>query len=72
MRLAQLVTPRLPYFYFYHPLTPTDLAAFDAINLDPGAYEFIENSLNLRGDISPYFGMVEDELKKRQNSAAAA
>jgi len=35
--------------FFYHPLTEADWSAFDQFILEPGAYEFIENSINLLG-----------------------
>ncbi|MFP4473043.1 MAG: filamentous hemagglutinin N-terminal domain-containing protein [Candidatus Omnitrophota bacterium] len=42
--------------YAYHPLTPVDQSAFDDIDLDIGAYEFIEDNLKKRRDFAPYFG----------------
>ena len=47
-RELTVINPRVPFFYFYHPLTPTDLSAFDGINLDVGAYDFIDNYLDLK------------------------
>jgi hypothetical protein len=49
-----------PYLYAYHPLTPTDLTAFDNIALDIGAYDFIDGNLELkkRGLLNPYYGGV--------------
>jgi filamentous hemagglutinin family protein len=44
--------------YGYHPLTETDFSAFDAINLDAGAYDFIDNNINLKGPLSTYFGTI--------------
>ena len=46
-----------PLFYFYHPLTPIDQGAFDNINLDTGAYEFINNSLDLKKHPATYYGL---------------
>jgi len=43
--------------YAYHPLTSVDLQAFDDINVDPDAYEFIENNISLKDDINTYFGV---------------
>jgi len=42
--------------YAYHPITETDDEAFDDIKLDAGAYEFIENNINLNQPLGPYFG----------------
>ncbi|MFH0876881.1 MAG: MBG domain-containing protein [Candidatus Omnitrophota bacterium] len=49
--------------YFYHPLTPTDTVAFDALALDVNAYRFIEGNINIVGfdNIPP---MLE-AIKKR-------
>jgi hypothetical protein len=59
-----------PFFYGYHPLTPTDLTAFDGITLDVGAYDFIDGNLNLRDQnkLFPYYENNE-ELKKHRNSS---
>ena len=51
-----VVDPRVPFFYFYHPLTPVDQTAFNDINLDVGAYEFIENSIDLKKRLPAYYG----------------
>jgi len=37
-----------PLFYAYHPLTPLDTSSFDGINLDTGAYDFIDGILNIK------------------------
>ena len=37
-----------PNFYFYHPLIETDFSALDQINLDVGAYEFIDGKLSFK------------------------
>jgi len=42
--------------YFYHPLTPIDKTAFNGIQLDEGAYDFIENSLQLNKLPPSYYG----------------
>ncbi|MFH0876738.1 MAG: MBG domain-containing protein, partial [Candidatus Omnitrophota bacterium] len=49
--------------YFYHPLTETNMAAFDQFTLEEGAYQFIEGNINIIGhaNIPP---MLE-EIKKR-------
>ena len=59
MKVYQVTTPPSVTgpIYFYHPLTPTDLSAFDDIKLDAGAYEFIENSLSLKTHVSSYYGL---------------
>lgn len=43
-------------FFGYHPLTPTDMSAFDGIVLDAGAYEFISDSIRMKKNLAPYFG----------------
>jgi hypothetical protein len=48
--------PRVPFFYFYHPLTPTDLAAFDNIALDVNAYNFIDDNLDLKKRPAAFYG----------------
>ncbi len=35
--------------YFYHPLTPIDMSAFEAFILEDGAYEFIDGKINIIG-----------------------
>jgi len=55
-----MVNPHIQYFYFYHPLTPVDMVAFDNIALDANAYEFIESNLLLdlkKKHLSPYYGI---------------
>ncbi|MFA5119220.1 MAG: filamentous hemagglutinin N-terminal domain-containing protein [Candidatus Omnitrophota bacterium] len=50
--------PATPFSFFsYHPLTPADYAAFDGINLDVGAYDFIEDNIRLKKSPAPYFGV---------------
>lgn len=49
-------------YYAYHPVGGTDLTAFDQIQLDEGAYEFIDGNLNTNNPLAPYFG---EEEKKR-------
>jgi len=51
----------------YHPLTAADSTAFDEIALDIGAYEFIENNLNLKKNLAPYFGWQEEEEEKEDS-----
>ncbi|MFA5338026.1 MAG: hypothetical protein WC330_06815, partial [Candidatus Omnitrophota bacterium] len=57
-----------PFFFGYHPLTPTDYSAFDGINLDIGAYDFIEGNLNLKdkNKLYPYYEENEELKKKNQ------
>jgi hypothetical protein len=45
-----------PLVFFYHPLTPIDGSAFDGIALDEGAYDFIQNSLELKKLPPAYYG----------------
>jgi hypothetical protein len=44
--------------YFYHPLTPIDISAFDAITLGDDDYEFMNGAINIIGHegLLPYFG----------------
>jgi hypothetical protein len=46
-------------------LTPTDSSSFDQIKLDAGAYEFIQQNINLKKSLAPYFG-EEENLKKKK------
>ncbi|MCX5698038.1 MAG: hypothetical protein NTU54_08770, partial [Candidatus Omnitrophica bacterium] len=48
---------------FYHPITSTDSSELNQFVIEEGAYDFIDNSLNLRGhqNLSPVF----DEIKKK-------
>ncbi|MFA5271906.1 MAG: hypothetical protein WC412_06180, partial [Candidatus Omnitrophota bacterium] len=55
----------VPYFYGYHPLTPMDYTAFDNINLDIGAYDFINDNLNLK-DTNKLYPFYEEDLKKKK------
>ncbi len=41
-------------FYAYHPLVEADTGAFDGINLDQDAYQYIDGKLNYSGNVSPY------------------
>ncbi|MDD3375057.1 MAG: hypothetical protein PHY73_04970, partial [Candidatus Omnitrophica bacterium] len=52
-----------PVFYLYHPLNETDEEAFEDINLDADAYEFIEENINLKKEreLDPYFGWLDDQ-----------
>ena len=50
-----------PVFYLYHPLNETDEEAFEDINLDADAYEFIEEKINLKKDLDPYFGWLDGQ-----------
>jgi hypothetical protein len=33
--------------YLYHPLAPIDTSAFDSVDVDAGAYEFMDSTINL-------------------------
>ncbi len=54
-------------FFAYHPLTETDMTAFDGIGLDVGAYEFIEENINLNQG-SPYLGIEGDDDDKKKKA----
>jgi hypothetical protein len=53
-------------FYAYHPLIPVDAKVFSEIAIDAGAYDFIDNNVNLRNPLAPYFGADEDVRKKKK------
>jgi len=57
--------PVTPIEFAYHPLTPTDSSAFDGITLNIGAYRFIQNKINLKKPLAPYFGYEGKKKKKR-------
>lgn len=42
-------TPQVGPVYFYHPLTSYDMAAFDSMTLNAGAYQFINGYIDLVG-----------------------
>jgi filamentous hemagglutinin family protein len=44
-------------FFGYRPLTPTNMAAFDEMNLDIGAYDFISDNIKTKKPLSPYYGL---------------
>jgi hypothetical protein len=46
-----------PLVYFYHPLIPVDQSAFNGISLDEGAYDFIQNNLELNRLPPSYYGV---------------
>jgi len=43
--------------YAYHPLSSADLSAFDNIRLDAGAYDFIDDNLEMKKKANQYFGL---------------
>jgi len=49
------VTPTT--FFGYRPLTPTNMVAFDDLNLDVGAYDFISDNIKTKKPLSPYYGL---------------
>ncbi|MDD5347021.1 MAG: filamentous hemagglutinin N-terminal domain-containing protein [Candidatus Omnitrophica bacterium] len=44
-------------FFGYRPLTPMDMTGFDEMELDEGAYDFIEGNLKSKKSPAPYFGL---------------
>ena len=52
--------------FFYHPLTPTDMGAFDEFILEEGAYEFIDGTIGIRG----HDGLLPilEEVKKKKKT----
>jgi hypothetical protein len=58
--------PIVPTTYLgYHPITHTDMAAFDGITLDEGFYSFIDNKINLKNSLNTYFGEEDTNAKKK-------
>jgi hypothetical protein len=49
MYQPNLFSPQVGSVYFYHPLTPYDMAAFDAMILNAGAYQFLNGYIDLIG-----------------------
>jgi len=49
--------PATPTFFSYRPLTPTNMAAFDDLDLDIGAYDFISDNIKTKKPLSPYYGL---------------
>ncbi len=41
-------------FFAYHPLSEADGGAFDGMNLDEEAYEYIDGNINYTGEMNPY------------------
>jgi hypothetical protein len=60
MSSAQFAGP----VYFYHPLTETDMSAFDTFILDVGAYEFIDGNINMLGHDNIL--SILEEIKKKK------
>ncbi|MBN2120680.1 MAG: hypothetical protein JW734_06465, partial [Candidatus Omnitrophica bacterium] len=55
--------------YAYHPLNGVDFSAFDSINLDAGAYDFIENMIKLKKILSPFFSKLEEEDEDKKGES---
>jgi len=53
-------------YYAYHPLIPTDTAAFDNIALNADAYDFIVDRIHNKEKFAPYFGEEEKEDRKKK------
>ena len=62
-RIASIEPATPTDYYAYHPISTTDESAFDKIELDAGAYEYIDGNLNLNDPLAPYFGSDEEEEK---------
>jgi hypothetical protein len=52
-------------FFAYHPLTPTDSAAFDGMQLSEDLYSFIDSNISLSSPLNGYFGIEDDSKKKK-------
>jgi filamentous hemagglutinin family protein len=48
-------------YYAYHPIAAADSSAFDEIQLDAGAYEYIDGNLSPNSPLAPFFGEEEEE-----------
>jgi hypothetical protein len=46
---SNVANPQVGPIYFYHPLTPYDMAAFGSMVLSASDYQFLNGSLNLTG-----------------------
>ena len=54
--------------FYYHPLTETDMAAFDSVfSLGEGAYEFINGNINILGH-DGLLPILEDAKKKKKQT----
>jgi len=52
------VEPATPTTFFgYHPLISLDMSAFDGINIDVNAYDFISDNIKLKKALAPYLGL---------------
>jgi filamentous hemagglutinin family protein len=52
------VEPATPTNFFgYHPLVQTDMSAFDGVNLDAGAYDFISDNIKMKKSLNPYLSL---------------
>jgi len=53
---------------FYHPLTESDMSAFDSLSIGEDAYNFIDDSLNFKGH-EGLLPILEDIKKKKKKGA---
>jgi len=65
-RVSMTPALRATEFFAYHPLSSADYTAFDDITLEFEAYEFIQDSIDLKKKkkLSPFFGAIEEEDDK--------
>ncbi|MFH1442209.1 MAG: hypothetical protein ABIH18_09260, partial [Candidatus Omnitrophota bacterium] len=65
-RINSFDSPLAGNVYFYHPLTPTDMRAFDSVFvIEEGAYQFIDGNLDIFGH-DGLLPMLEDLKKKKK------
>jgi hypothetical protein len=57
-------------FYLYHPLRETDDSAFGDINIDADTYEFIQDGIDLKKKLNPYFSLLDDKEAEKSEPAA--
>lgn len=51
------VEPATPMTFFgYRPLTPTNMKAFEDVDLDIGAYDFISDNIKPKKPLAPFYG----------------
>ena len=62
-RQINTFSPSNNVVYFYQPLTPYDMAAFDALMVSANDYEFLKGKLSLVGHAG-LLPMFEEELKR--------
>jgi hypothetical protein len=57
-------------FYLYHPLREADDSAFRDVNIDADTYEFIQDGIDLKKKLNPYFSSLDDKEEEKSEPAA--